>query len=191
MFYSPSLVLCQMPHRLQRPLRPVRLRNPTVSCSAAHPAPSSNQQVLCSDTPELQSLMSFTFSDRIKWMGFIFSGLTLSESGRSDSRTTLRLPKEDRLDITQIRKVHASCSKVNYASVWAFLQQLNLLKNVRLHFIKTIQIPSLFLRITSVIHSASYSTFRGLKVILYRSFFSLQLSLCSQKYLFEPPLLFW
>lgn len=41
------------------------------------------------------------------------TGLTLSESGRSESRTTLRSPKEDRVDITQIRKSLESRLKIS------------------------------------------------------------------------------
>lgn len=36
------------------------------------------------------------------WLGTTF---TLGESGRSESRTTLRSPKEERKDLTQLRKV--------------------------------------------------------------------------------------
>lgn len=41
------------------------------------------------------------------------AGLTLSESGRSESRTTLRSPKEDRPDLTQLRKNLESRLKIS------------------------------------------------------------------------------
>ncbi len=102
--------LCQMsrPPR-RRPLHPAKPRNPTVSCSAPPPAATSNPQVhkQHKDTHTL-----YTFIQCFRNLPTLFivflsgSVFTLGESGRSESRTMLRSPKEERPDITQLRKVN-------------------------------------------------------------------------------------
>lgn len=92
----------------RRPLHPARPRNPTASCSAPPPAATSNPQVHKQHNTHthLYSLLQKCCNMFPVFLsGSIY---TLGESGRSESRTTLRSPKEERPEITQLRKVNHS-----------------------------------------------------------------------------------
>lgn len=111
----------------RHPLLPVRPRNPTASCSAPPPAAMSNPQVL--EQHSTHTLYTFIHGFRnVPTLLIVFlSGtvFTLGESGRSESRTMLRSPKEERPDITQLRKVNQNMRILFINKLKKLFQSLN------------------------------------------------------------------
>lgn len=105
-----TFVIMNVFHQMSRPpqrhlLLPARPRDPTASCFARRPAAASSPQVPRrhnASIEQLQLLLAL-FSSAVLLSGAVFS---LGESGRSESQSMLRLPKEERADVTQLRKVN-------------------------------------------------------------------------------------
>lgn len=99
-------IMFQMHPLWSRVLLQVLLPNPTASYSAhPHAATSSQVHTQRSASRNIGAIFLIWPIIHICCLFLSGSGNSLAESGRSDSSSTLRSPREERTDVLQLRKV--------------------------------------------------------------------------------------